>query len=212
MNIYEKLQEAKARIAKAEMKKSGHNKFAGYTYFELGDFLPIIVNIFNDLKLCSIVSFSPDRAYLELVNSEKPEERIEITSPLSSAALKGCHDVQNLGAVETYQRRYLYVALLDIVEHDALEATTGKDKPESFKSITKSVFDSLPVDKQAALRSASQGIIEAFESSVDDAFIQYDAVCANYDADEKTALWNLLPSNIRSAIKKFGSELKQKGE
>ncbi len=31
-----------------------------------------------------------------------------------------------MGAVETYQRRYLWVAALEIVEHDALDATTGK--------------------------------------------------------------------------------------
>ena len=33
--------------------------------------------------------------------------------------------MQNLGAVQTYIRRYLWVAALEIVEHDALDATTG---------------------------------------------------------------------------------------
>jgi hypothetical protein len=44
---------------------------------------------------------------------------------MSSAALKGCHEVQNLGAVQTYLSRYLWVSVLHIVEHDALDATTG---------------------------------------------------------------------------------------
>jgi hypothetical protein len=44
---------------------------------------------------------------------------------MGSAALKGCHEVQNIGAVETYQRRYLWVTAMEIVEHDALDATTG---------------------------------------------------------------------------------------
>jgi hypothetical protein len=56
-----------------------------------------------------------------------------ITSPMSSAALKGCHEVQNLGAVQTYIRRYLWVTAMEIVEHDALDATTGAAEPEKPK-------------------------------------------------------------------------------
>jgi hypothetical protein len=61
--------------------------------------------------------------------------KITITSPMSSAALKGCHDVQNLGAVQTYQRRYLWQSALEIVEHDALDATTGQEKQPDYKAL-----------------------------------------------------------------------------
>jgi hypothetical protein len=44
---------------------------------------------------------------------------------MSRAELKGCHEVQNLGAVQTYLRRYLWTTAMEIVEHDALDATTG---------------------------------------------------------------------------------------
>jgi hypothetical protein len=47
---------------------------------------------------------------------------------MKEANLKGCHAIQNLGAVETYTRRYLWVTALEIVEHDVLDATTGNDK------------------------------------------------------------------------------------
>jgi hypothetical protein len=47
---------------------------------------------------------------------------------MSEAALKGCHPVQNLGAVQTYIRRYLWVAALEIVEHDAVDSSPGKEK------------------------------------------------------------------------------------
>ena len=42
--------------------------------------------------------------------------------------------VQALGGVETYQRRYLYMACLDIVEADAFDATQGKPDPETGKT------------------------------------------------------------------------------
>ncbi len=34
-------------------------------------------------------------------------------------------EVQNLGAVQTYIRRYLWVAALEIVEHDVVDASAG---------------------------------------------------------------------------------------
>jgi hypothetical protein len=69
---------------------------------------------------------------------------------MSSAALKGCHDVQNLGAVQTYLRRYLWTNAFEIVEHDALDATTGEDKrtvtPVTPKQVIKTV-NGYPVDE-----------------------------------------------------------------
>ena len=34
-----------------------------------------------------------------------------------------------MGAVHTYMRRYLYYLAMEIVEHDELDATAGKEKP-----------------------------------------------------------------------------------
>lgn len=124
MNIYQKVALARVMLQEKELKKSGNNKFAGYTYFELGDFLPTINKIFNDLLLCSQVSFNTELATLKVIDSETGEF-MEFTSPMAGASLKGCHDIQNMGAVQTYQRRYLYMSALEIVEHDALDSVTG---------------------------------------------------------------------------------------
>ena len=127
-NVYEKLQTARVDLQTVEIKKSGKNAFAGYEYHELSDFIPQINRIFMQQKLTSIICFTPELATLTLVNCEKPEETIVFTSPMATAALKGCHDVQNLGAVQTYLRRYLYTTAMEIVEHDALDAGAGKSE------------------------------------------------------------------------------------
>lgn len=129
MSVHTKLMQARLRLAGTKLEKTGHNKFAGYYYFELGDFLPTAQAIFAELGLCGVVSFTADIATLTITDTETGGE-IVITSPMGSAALKGCHEVQNVGAVETYQRRYLWVSAFEIVEHDALDATTGKEKPK----------------------------------------------------------------------------------
>jgi regulator of sigma D len=62
------------------------------------------------------------------------EGEIVFTSPMSTASLKGCHEVQNLGAVETYIKRYLYQNAFEIVEADALNGTHNpNEKPEPKK-------------------------------------------------------------------------------
>jgi hypothetical protein len=69
-------------------------------------------------------------AYLTIYDTDGGDSNfVTFTSPMSSAALKGCHDVQNLGAVQTYLRRYLWTNAFEIVEHDALDATMGNEKP-----------------------------------------------------------------------------------
>ncbi len=131
MNIYEKLDKVRQELAGMSIKKSGKNKFAGYSYYELGDFLPIVQKLCSQNKLLTVVTFTAELAEMVIVDMEKSADRISFTSPFGSADLKGCHLVQNIGAVETYQRRYLYQTAFEIVEHDALDATTGKAEKKS---------------------------------------------------------------------------------
>ena len=128
MSVYKKLIEARNILQTKQLTKSGHNKFAGYKYFELGDFLPEVQKIFKEVGLVDIISFDAELATMSLYDVDGGSW-VNFTSPMGSAALKGCHEVQNIGAVETYQRRYLYTTAMAIVEHDALDATTGAVEP-----------------------------------------------------------------------------------
>ena len=58
MKVYKKLSEARVALQTRELTKSGHNKFAGYKYFELGDFLPAIQEIFITVGLVDVISFT----------------------------------------------------------------------------------------------------------------------------------------------------------
>lgn len=133
MNIYEKINAVKTELLKANLKKSWKNKFAWYEYFELSDFLPFIVWKCNEYKLFSQVSFTNEVATLKIVNCEKSDEVVEITSPMKELELKGCNQIQALWGVETYQRRYLYMSLFDIVENDMFDATTTEEKKPTVK-------------------------------------------------------------------------------
>lgn len=129
MSVHKKLMQARVKLQSTEMKKSGLNKFAGYSYFELGDFIPHIQTIFNDIGLCGVVSFNTEYATLCITDVEDGTV-IVIQSPMAEANLKGAHPIQNLGAVESYQRRYLWMTAMEIVEHDIIDsAPQAEAKP-----------------------------------------------------------------------------------
>ena len=124
---------ARVKLQSTEMKKSGLNKFAGYSYFELGDFIPHIQTIFNEIGLCGVVSFNTEYATLCITDVDDGTV-IVIQSPMAEANLKGAHPIQNLGAVESYQRRYLWMTAMEIVEHDIIDSAPPSDTKPAPKA------------------------------------------------------------------------------
>ena len=139
MNIYEKLNEARIRIAEKGLSKTGSNTFAGFKYFELSEILPIVTKVNAELKLFSGFSFLRDTATLEIVNAEKPEEKVTFSFAYSpdGATLKACHKIQNEGAVQTYIKRYLYQNAYEIAEADQLDSTSGRDEQKPSRPAPK---------------------------------------------------------------------------
>lgn len=198
MNIYEKLQKCRVELQSKGLNKSGNNKFAGYTYFELSDFLPTINHLCLEHKLMTQTSFTNDIAILRIINAEAPDEVIEFTSPMASAQLKGCHDIQNLGAVETYQRRYLLVTAFEIVENDALDPLNGKDDKSKNDSNSNSKntnsnqkkLSEAQIKRMYAIANSKgydnakvvKGILSRYNCKPEDMTKQqYDEVCSGYE-------------------------------
>ena len=129
MSVHKKLMQARVKLQATEMKKSGQNKFAGYSYFELADFIPHVQTIFNELGLCGVVSFDNTYASLTITDVENGTV-IVVTSPMAEANLKGAHPIQNLGAVLSYQRRYLWMAAMELVEGDAIDSAPPVEAPK----------------------------------------------------------------------------------
>lgn len=201
MNVYQKLSVAREKLHQMELKKSGQNKFAGYSYFELGDFVVPALNIMKEVGLTPIISFGKDLAEMRVVNDEKPEEMIVITSPMSEANLKGCHPVQNLGAVESYIRRYLWVTAMEIVEHDALDATTGRKGDAPIITPKGGIGDDLPNDIKEFLMELAESCKELVANGK--AREAYDMIKSNaLEADQEVWLSSQMDSATRSAIKK----------
>jgi hypothetical protein len=212
MSVYKKLNEARIKLQNTNLKKSGNNKFAGYSYFELGDFLPEIIDIFNKVGLCGIVSYDRELATLTIYDTDEPIESglslknvIYITSPMADANLKGCHPIQNLGAVETYTRRYLWMTAMEIVEHDAIDSSEPKDKAQQqekkpeLKSVQLSDFNE---EEQTFLKDAAMEVIALVADGKDEEAFK---LSSKLDNDEKLAFWTILDSKTRASLKRIAS-------
>jgi hypothetical protein len=197
--VHKKLMAARMSLQEATLKKSGHNKFAGYSYFELGDFIPTITEIFYNIGLCGVVSYDSEIASLTITDTDDGTNII-ITSPMAEANLKGCHPIQNLGAVETYTRRYLWVTAMEIVEHDALDSSAPIKEEKIIITPTQGAMDTIPEDEQNYLRELAMELIALCEKEEPkSAWVKLEA--ENLDSEQKVALWTLLPSKVRSALK-----------
>jgi len=143
MSVFKQLQKARTMFLSADIKKSGKNKFAGYEYFELGDFIPAIHKIFDEVGLCGVVRFTDSVASLTVYDVEDVSS-IEFTSPMVYAEnIKG-QAIQNLGSTHTYLRRYLWLMAMEIVEHDSVDSTAPVAVPSAPVSIPKAAPKAAP--------------------------------------------------------------------
>lgn len=127
-NIYQKLTEARAEFAKSGFSKNGRNDFSGYNYFQLDEILVRATEINAKIGICPVEYFTAENAILTLVNSEDKNDSVQFAVPMSTAKLKGCHEVQNLGAVISYLRRYLYQNAYAVCEAEMVDS--GEYPPE----------------------------------------------------------------------------------
>ena len=133
MNVYQKLLTARCKFLGAQVQKSGKNMKLKYKYFELDDIVPVALPIFQEVGLLPVTSFSNETASMSLVDVDNPADMITFLSPMreiepivsNTTGGEVTNAIQRLGSVETYQRRYLYMIALDIVEADEMEAMTG---------------------------------------------------------------------------------------
>ena len=145
INLYQKLQNVRVELQKMDLKKSGLNKFSGFSYFELKDFLPQADTLMQKYNLFAYDEIDTENAVITVVDCEDTESLpFQITMPSTVVELKGATPIQCLGSVQTYMRRYLYVALLNIVESDLLDNTI--DTTSNTKSKPKTPSSKKPTD------------------------------------------------------------------
>jgi hypothetical protein len=206
--VYAKLQKCRVELQNMELKKSGHNKFAGYRYFELGDFLPAVNTLFDIYGLAYSLQFDREMATMFIIDVDTGSS-IKFTCPMEQAILKGCMPVQNLGASITYITRYLLVMALAISEHDAVDASEPTKEKKTI-SATDGAKDALDARLAALVDKLSNHIQAQFDAGNEwAAFEAWDLRDqTTFDVTASTAVWAQLSSKCRSTLKTMNQEAK----
>lgn len=178
MNIYKKIQKVKKELSERGLKKSGKNDYSGFSYYELGDFLPSIIELCDKYGLFTKPNFEKsysankistaadsetveykfdgDIATLTIINVDKPEEVETYSCDVKELNLKGANSIQNYGGVQTYLRRYLYMNAFDIVEADMFDVKKFEKKKK--KETEESILDELIEECKQAFISGTDDV------------------------------------------------------
>lgn len=136
MNIYRKLQIARLKFLQAGVKKTGKNIHLEFMYFELSDIVPVAESIFTEVGLLMAPTFGKEYAIAKVFNcDDRDEEPITFEAPftqiapiISNSGKVVTNEMQALGSSITYMRRYLWQLVLDIIEADSIDNTSGADE------------------------------------------------------------------------------------
>lgn len=136
----------RVKLQNAKLKKSGKNKFAGFDYFELADFLPKLNELMQEEGINDLFTIEDEKATLTLIKEEEgkgvqtqvysipfilfdtPVNLKQDTKSGEIREIKSMQDIQYLGALNTYYKRYLYLNAFGITDGDVIDAmdnTTG---------------------------------------------------------------------------------------
>lgn len=121
LNIYQKIQKIKKEISEKKLKKTGENKYSGFKYYELNDFVPALIELCDKYQIFTKFELEQDEATLTILNCENTKEVVDYSMPTADLELKGANKIQSIGGVQTYLRRYLYMIAFDIVESDTFD-------------------------------------------------------------------------------------------
>ncbi|TFI09268.1 hypothetical protein E4P35_13610, partial [Thiopseudomonas sp. 4R-3cl] len=124
--LHEKINDIRKDFVGMGIEKNGVNLYAEYKYFLLDDIVPAVITLNDKHRVTTLFNFDREVATLTVYDIDSTDSVI-FTSPMVYQAIpKGATEVQNLGAVQTYLRRYLYIMYLDIVEPEVADAVQGK--------------------------------------------------------------------------------------
>lgn len=138
-SLNESIISIRVELQKSNIKKTGKNDFAGFNYFELSDFLPRLNELMLDEKINDVFTIETDIneqsvAKLTLIKGEERQEYkmpfIRFDTPINTKVdkntgelkeVKSMQDIQYLGALNTYYKRYLYLNAFGITDKDVID-------------------------------------------------------------------------------------------
>ena len=180
MNLNETIIKIRVELQNSKIKKSGKNRFAGFEYFELADFLPKLNELMLEYKVNDRYTIDNDLAKLELIKGEERQEYtmpfVIFPTPLNKNGTPSMQDIQYLGALNTYYKRYLYLNAFGITDGEVIDSM---DSANLQKGIT--IKASGNIEKKTLELLSKMSELELDTNSDREEILKYYKVESNQD-------------------------------
>ena len=133
-NLNESIINIRVKLQNAVLKKSGKNKSAEFKYFKLSDFLPKLNELMLEENINDNFKIEDGIAKLILIKGTEVQEYtipfVLFDTPCFKREnrdgeiyeVKSMQDIQYLGALNTYYKRYLYLNAFGITDGDLIDS------------------------------------------------------------------------------------------
>lgn len=155
-NLNESIISIRVKLQNSKLKKSGKNKFAGFDYFELKDFLPKLNELMLEEGVNDLFTIDEEQVILTLIKGEERQSyKMPFTrfdTPLTFKKDKAgnfikdkndewlqvpsMQDIQYLGALNTYYKRYLYLNAFGITDGEVIDNMNNDEITTPKKATT----------------------------------------------------------------------------
>lgn len=162
-SLNESIISIRVKLQNAKLKKSGKNKFAGFDYFELADFLPKLNELMLEEKINDrfsiinnndgtmtasllLIKGGENQVYtMPFVLFDTPTNRREDRDTGEVYEVKSMQDIQYLGALNTYYKRYLYLNAFGITDGEVIDSMNNEELEPAPKEERKATEGQLAI-------------------------------------------------------------------
>jgi hypothetical protein len=139
VSVHEKMNLAKETINKMGLKKTGHNSYSNYDYFEPEVISGAVLKACIKHGLLTKFDMYSDgdflRAELIIFRVDNPEDKLIYTMPTIAPNIKATNSAQKVGGAATYAERYLKMSAFDIADN-SLDFDATHNAPKVKTPIT----------------------------------------------------------------------------
>jgi hypothetical protein len=210
MNTSESISKIAPALLKAQKAitfaiKDAKNPQFKSTYADLSSVIDATKPALNDAGICFIQMPAPsDQGCLALTTRLIHESGEWIESTATCPLQK--HDPQGYGSALTYLKRYSLASAVGLYQDDDDGNAASKPKQAAVRH---KPTDGAVVDQHRLSIVADTADAAKERFAGDDLLGAFELCQGITDPEEKTALWAMLPSNLRSALKKHADSIKE---
>lgn len=168
MKLNEAIIKIRVELQKRKLKMTGKNTHAGFSYFELSDFLPTLNELMLENQVNDQITIGKEYAELTIIKGDEKQTYtipfVMFDVPNTKNGSPMMQQIQYLGAICTYYKRYLYMNAFGITDGDVIDNLNNGELKSPIKNYSISEIETLAKTKNILIENICKGYkIESLE-------------------------------------------------